>query len=104
MRRIVLALFLAVSSHAQSTIPVDVVQTRVHMPVSVNDNEPVTFILDTGAVKSPIDPEYAKSIGITARASGTAQGAGGSVRIGIAPDVTMSFAGLREKVERSPMT
>lgn len=104
MRRFLAALLFAVSSYAQSTIAVDVVQTRVHMPVSVNGEEPVTFILDTGAVKSPIDPEYAKTIGIRAKSSGTAHGAGGVVKIGIAPDVTMSFAGLRSKVDRSPMT
>lgn len=99
---VVLTASIAVAS--DNRIAVDVVGTRVHMPVSVNGAPPATFILDTGAVKSPIDPVYAKTLGIRARTTSRAVGAGGSVKVGVAPDVTMAFAGNRHKVERSPMT
>ncbi len=108
MRRWTLALLLLVACASGTTQPAtttaDIVGTRVHIPVSVNGAAPATFILDTGAVKSPVDPKYAETLGIKSRGSVTAQGAGGSVKVGLASDLRMSFAGLNAKVEKSPMT
>jgi predicted aspartyl protease len=109
MRRWTAALLLAAAASiavARDTpkVAVDVVGTRVHIPVSVNGAPPATFILDTGAVKSPIDPEYATTLGIRPRSKAQTQGAGGTVTVGVAPDVTMTFAGARHRVDRSPMT
>ena len=109
MRRWTLALLFLVACASASvqqpaSTAVDIVVTRVHIPVSVNGAAPATFILDTGAAGSAIDPKYAESLGIKARSSGTARGAGGSVKVGLARDVEISFAGLRAELERSPMT
>ena len=81
-------------------IPVEVVSHRVHLPVSVAGNPPVTFILDTGAGTSPLDEQYARKIGIEGRPGGRAMGASGVIDIRLATGVTYAFAGVEIEPER----
>jgi predicted aspartyl protease len=104
MLRILLALILTISASAQTTIDVDIVGKRIHVPVSVNGGAPATFILDTGAAQTPIDRKYAEAIGLRISGSGKAHGAGGAVDIGLAPDATLTFAGEKAKIKRIPLT
>ena len=75
-------------------IPVEVVNYRVHIPVSVNGGPPGTFILDTGAGTSPLDDRYAKGLGIRGQPGGRAVGAAGSVEMLLATGVTYRFNGV----------
>ena len=104
MRRSLLALLLLATSAAAQTIAIDVVGKRVHMPVSVNGEAPATFILDTGAVKSPIDRTYADAIGLNVKGKARAYGAGGGVEVGLADRAKLTFAGESATVERIPLT
>ena len=81
-------------------IPVEVVNHRVHLPVSVNGGPPGTFILDTGAGTSPLDQDYAKGLGIEGRPGGRAMGAAGSVELLLATGVTYRFNGIEIAPER----
>ena len=83
---------------------VEIVGTRVHIPVSVNGAAAKTFILDTGASRSPVDPEYAKSLGLIAKGTAHTHGAGGGVTVGLARDVTVTLGGFSQTLKSSPMT
>ena len=76
----------------------------MHIPVSVNGAPPASFILDTGASRSPIDQAYAKSLGLTAVSQGRAYGAGGGQAVGLAPDLDLTVGGATHRIERAPMT
>ena len=108
MRRTIAASLLAALSVAAGgaapQVAVDVVGGRVHIPVSVNGAPPASFILDTGAARSPIDAAYAKSLGLSSVGQGHAYGAGGGQQVGIAPDVTMTVGGVTHRIDRAPMT
>lgn len=84
-------------------VPVAIVNTRVHIPVSVNGLPPGTFILDTGAGGSPLAKEYADVIGVKGERRGQAVGAAGSVPISIANDVAFRFGTIDLAVEHAAL-
>lgn len=82
------------TSPAVVRVPVEIVNNRVHMAVSVNGGPPANFILDTGAGMSPLAKEYADKVGIRGERSGHATGAGGAVPVQVTNNVRFGFGGL----------
>ena len=85
------------------SIPVEIQQGRIHLPVSVNGNAPGSFVLDTGAAGSAIDETYARQIGIVPTGKSRALGAGGAVDVPLATDVPLRFGTIDHTVPRLPM-
>jgi hypothetical protein len=101
----ILFLFLAATLRAAAPVVVDaqLVGNRVHLPVSVNGNAPVPFILDTGAGTSSLDADYASTLGILGEGGGKAMGAAGSVQIKVAKDVALRIGEIDHRANRAPL-
>lgn len=84
-----------VSGTSALRIPFELASNVIFLKVRVNDSQPLSFILDTGASLTIIDAERAKQSGIKFSIVGKALGAGGSpVDAGLAKDVSFSLLGL----------
>lgn len=104
MRHVLLALLLAVSISAQpARVPIELVGNRVHLPVSVNGSAPGSFILDTGAARSPVDTDFAELARVGAAGRTKVMGAGGSQNVEVAKPMTLAFAGLNVRTEKVPL-
>ena len=101
----VLFLFLTTLLHAAPPTSIDAqrVGNRIHLPVSVNGNAPVAFVLDTGAGTTSLDAEYAKQLGIQGEGNGQAQGAAGSVAIQVAKNVALRIGEVDHQANRLPL-
>ncbi|HJQ37419.1 MAG TPA: aspartyl protease family protein [Thermoanaerobaculia bacterium] len=106
MRVLRSALFLlttALYAATPAAIDAERVGNRIHLPVSVNGNAPVAFVLDTGAGTTSLDAEYAKQLGIEGESGGKAQGAAGSVEIRVAKDVALRVGEIDHAMKRLPL-
>ncbi|MGA7613745.1 MAG: aspartyl protease family protein [Thermoanaerobaculia bacterium] len=88
--------------HSPATVPMELTQNHIYLPVRVNGGESSSFLLDTGADMTVIDRERAESLGMTMKGSLEARGAGSgsmematiegaSVRVG---DVELPLDGI----------
>ncbi|HEX2121713.1 MAG TPA: aspartyl protease family protein [Thermoanaerobaculia bacterium] len=104
MRHVLLLLLFAASLAAQQArVPVELVGNRVHIPVSVNGSAPGSFILDTGAARSPLDTDFAEIAGVGVTGRTRVMGAGGSENVQVATPMTLAFAGLTVRTRRVPL-
>ncbi len=103
MRHVILLLFAASLAAQPARVPVELVGNRVHIPVSVNGSAPGSFILDTGAARSPLDTDFAATarVGVTGRTK--VLGSGGSENVQVATPMTLAFAGLTVRTEKVPL-
>ncbi len=101
----ILFLFLATTLRAAAPVVLDaqLVGNRIHLPVSVNGNAPVAFILDTGAGTTSLDADYASTLGIQGESGGNAMGAAGSVQIKVAKDVVFRIGDIDHRRARAPL-
>jgi len=84
---------------APVTIPAQLNQRHILLPVRVNGGEPVTFILDTGAGMTVLDKSYAQSLGIATKGRMQAAAAGGGVPLELAGGVTLQLGDLTHVTE-----
>ncbi len=68
----------------------------IFLPVIVADNDPLSFILETGAQPSIVDSDIALSLGLGHGASSTASGAGaGTARLSVLENVSLQAGRVR---------
>lgn len=80
---------------AAITIPFELTNNHIYLPVRVNDSEPLRFLLDTGAAASIIDLERAKTIGLTLGGQVQTGGAGANAPTGaFVKAATLHIVGL----------
>jgi predicted aspartyl protease len=105
MRRLIPLLLFVFAAIARGAVvvPVEIANARIHIPVSVDGNEPAHFVLDTGAAVSPLDTGYAEKVGVRGTRKGTANGASGSVAITVAPKVPYRISTIDHRSERVPL-
>ena len=108
MRRLIFVLVLILASCATLPsepvrVPAEIMNSRIHIPVSVNGGPPVKFILDTGAGGSPLAKEYADTIGVKGERTGNAVGAGGSVPVSMASDIRFRIGEMDHRSKRSAL-
>lgn len=91
------ALVLAARGAVAQSVPFQLDDARVYVPVTIGDAGPVRwFVFDTGAQPTVVDARVADSAGIRAVAAGTTTGAGGGrVAVGRAADVALDVGGVR---------
>ena len=77
-------------------MPFEMNSNKIYLPVKINDQGPVWFILDTGSVFNVIDNDRAESLKIAHTGNTPVRGAGdGSVPSSIAHNVTLALDGAR---------
>src|SRR5215203_3546891 len=78
-----------------ATIPFELVNRHIVIPVSVNGSAPLSFILDTGADPAIIQMSRAKQLGLTLRGQVNSGGAGAGRTAGaLVGDATWTLGGL----------
>jgi len=84
---------------APVTIPAQLNQRHILVPVRVNGSKPVTFILDTGAGMTCLDAGFAKGLGIKGAGKMEAAAAGGGVPLELSGGVTLQLGDLTHTTE-----
>ena len=77
-----------------TTIPFKMVGEHMYFEMSVNGQENLQFIFDTGANATVLSHETVKKLGVKTTGSETAQGASGSTQVFIAGNNNIEFGGL----------
>ncbi|HUR81176.1 MAG TPA: aspartyl protease family protein [Thermoanaerobaculia bacterium] len=95
MRRTILLLLAALSLQAREVarVPAEIRGNRVVVDVEVNDLPPSKFILDTGAASTVVEKSYAAARGLRSTGQMQAQGAAGSVNVGVAENLVFEVGG-----------
>lgn len=76
-------------------IPVEFNTVHIFLQASVNDSDPLWFILDTGASITVLNTDVARSLGLDLKGKIEGRGAGeGSVEVNLIPDVSVTLPGV----------
>jgi len=77
------------------TIPFELAQNHIYIPLSVNGKPPSWFVYDTGADGSVIDADHAKALGLATKGHLEGRGAGpNTVDVSLVEKPTLSFGGV----------
>lgn len=82
------------SGHSALGVPIEVAANLIILKVRVNRSKPLHFIFDTGAGISVLDPQSAKTLGLTAKSKLKLDATGGSVQSGLIERVSLSVPGV----------
>jgi predicted aspartyl protease len=89
----------AAASDPVGAIPFKLDGKLMLVQASINNSEPVTFVVDTGASHTVFDPKFAKQLGLETKSAAPTKGTGsGDVAKSYAPAVTMMLNGFKVDV------
>ena len=93
---LLLTSFASGASDPLGVIPFKLDGKLMLVQASINDAEPVTFVVDTGASHTVFDPKFAKQLGIETKSAAPTKGTGsGDVQKSHAPAATMMLNGFK---------
>ncbi|HEX5854543.1 MAG TPA: retroviral-like aspartic protease family protein, partial [Thermoanaerobaculia bacterium] len=82
------------SGRASLQIPFEEDDGHIFVKLRVNDSGPLSFAVDTGAIRSVIDTERARALGLRVEGSQPVGGAGGIERAGTVKGVSIKLPGV----------
>jgi predicted aspartyl protease len=83
------------SGSSAPDIPFELNANKIYLSVRVNNQVPLSFILDSGAAFDVVDEERARTLGVKSSDPSVVRGAGeGSVRIAVGTGISLSLPGL----------